>query len=334
MNEEYNGKHSYNLHLDKQIQIKLLEADEDIVTKESNFNLTLLNLNSKNNFAISSNDTTVPNWIHGQWCNNSKNYNANSSNSNTYSYFNQQPGRNVNSQDLCGWFVHPKVGLQKRKTENDATSKSKVNSALNTRDVLLSRTTKKGPPEFVFKHYTDSKCYIEQYREEHSYCATPKSVVKTTVSPKSFYPCEYEQMVSQNNAQFVSILPFVQNEKTITNTEQHNLPLPSSFLSINKREKQNVFASFPNKFQQHFKFSKPFTKTLDNFNGYRADETETNYSKDKCFDGYLARQERSMSTPTITGVSLQKAVASKVIRPSSSSRINISNIKQTSPENG
>ena len=153
MNEEENDKHEFNFFLDKQIQQRLFDADEEAFAKESQ-NVLNLSRKPKNNHGANSSS------------NNNPAIKINSGSNGLRSSF--KDSQNV---CLCGWISEP--GKVYRKGDNEPAAKSKSNSLLaSNRELLSSRGDSKYRSglfqDFVFKHYTDTRKYIEQYRKVHA----------------------------------------------------------------------------------------------------------------------------------------------------------------------
>ncbi|RUS86883.1 hypothetical protein EGW08_005362 [Elysia chlorotica] len=255
MNEENDtGKHEFNFFLDKQIQEQLLEADELITAKETaNF------VSSKGQ--VSLNNTAPLNT------------------SNVSGASKNPPSKLVKDSsraNLSGWCSSP--GIAYRKTESDVPSRARTQQG--TRDALSRdsrfRPQTHNPQDFVFRHYSDPRKYIEQYRKEHScYDTTTTSATRSEfLDTRRFYA--YNQFSplavgAQNGlSAFNGSLPSSYQEQATSTPEQAFFNQKKQYQQqcptlqyTNRREqtKQTINASLrPSNLH---KFSKPNTTNSD-----------------------------------------------------------------------
>ncbi|GFR83222.1 hypothetical protein ElyMa_002384700 [Elysia marginata] len=212
MNEENDtGKHEFNFFLDKQIQEKLLEADELIAAKETALynnqptpSKAQVNSNSSNS-AISFNSSNVLG---------------------TYKSSPPKPVKDLLRGNISGWCSGP--GVVFRKTESDVLPRTRTqqgNRDAFSRDSRLRPQTH-NPHDFVFRHYADPRKYIEQYRKEHAcYDNTTTSATRSEfLDTRRFYAYnQYSPLAvgAQNNAQVLnSSLPPSYQEPAVSIPEQ------------------------------------------------------------------------------------------------------------------
>lgn len=122
--ENQESTHGFNFFIDRQLQNKLLQADDDLLTEKESVDNSLYRNNLKSG-KITKNDT-----------------------------------RN----DFTGWFPDQKLVCRKLDGANKTDQKPRESTFIHPwKDYKRNREE-----SYVFKHYTDTRKYIEQYRKEHN----------------------------------------------------------------------------------------------------------------------------------------------------------------------
>ncbi|XP_005088848.2 uncharacterized protein LOC101851377 [Aplysia californica] len=305
MNEE-NGKHEFNFFLDKQIQLKLLEADEDTIAKEA---LAIQAQSSKTKGIIIQNSSLglLPT--------------SNASSAKPSQGVPNKSFKELQNFQICGWSSNPTIVY--RKHENEGTTKTRGSLTAASRDLLLSRDSRSRssgyPQDFVFRHYADPRKYIEQYRREHvCYDTANSSATKSEfLDSRRFYAYnQYSPLaVATQNTSFhqSNSLPSNQQECLIQNTDHQKAQYTQSVSNANKRElqKQTIIANLRSNQQHQYK--------LANTNQQKMDSVQSIVSGSETSDGAERKRTGSAkerSTPTVNGISVHKTVATKVNVPS------------------
>ena len=126
--ENGNSSHVHDVFLDKQLQNKLLQADEDLDIEAYESKLSKAGNNVKNGATkVLKTDCTV--------------------------------------EDITGWFPNSKFVARQNlgaKTDNQTAKSTKDTFIHPWKDYRAKKEE-----SFVFKHYNEPKKYIEQYRNEH-----------------------------------------------------------------------------------------------------------------------------------------------------------------------
>ena len=125
--EKQEIKHEFNFFIDRQLQNKLLQADDDLLAEKDNSDKTIIRNNIKSG-KVTKTDTKVDRF-----------------------------------GDFTGWFPDQKLACRKldgAKTEQKPRESTFIHP---WRD--YKRNREEG---YTFKHYSDIRKYIEQYRKEHS----------------------------------------------------------------------------------------------------------------------------------------------------------------------
>lgn len=335
MNEEENEKHEFNFFLDRQIQQKLFDADEEAIAKESQ-NINILSKKLKgSNGSISSSTPLIK--------------------INTGTHGVKQSIKELHNISLCGWISDPSKVY--RKSENENSTKSRSSTVASHREFLSSRGDSKNrqglSQDFVFRHYTDPRKYIEQYRRAHvcydtatssatknefldknrfyayhQYSSLPVNITAQNNSPYQNGPVHHNGSPHQNHSQSY------QTEQSPQYSESTKTQYSSSNPYTNKRDsqKQTLVANLrPN--QQHiYKLEKSILQKQD------SEKSITSGSDGP--EGLERKRSGSAKdriNPTVNGVSVQvhKSMATKVNVPSSAgfsgSRLHRSAIPSGSP---
>lgn len=302
MNEENDtGKHEFNFFLDKQIQEKLLEADELIAAKETASSNQLSTANSSNS-AVISNSPSV-----------SKSSPP-------------KPAKDSLRGNISGWCSGP--GVVFRKTESDVPTRSRTQQSI--RDALSQnsrfRPQTYNPQDFVFRHYSDSRKYIEQYRKEHTcYDTTTTSATRSEfLDTRRFYAYnQYSPLAvgSQNNT---NSIPSSNQEPAATipdqtffnQKKQQQQQQAPTLQYTNRREqtKQTISASL--RPSNLYKLSKSNTTGLEKAKTPDHLQEERNGHSDQHRD--RTGSAMGSGSPGLNGITLQKTLTTADIERLSS----------------
>lgn len=305
-------KHECSAYLDKEIITKLLEVD-DITEKEHSLHLASSNFKeSPTKFHSSS---LVPISLQG------KNCNTNSSNSSTHKCSsNTCPN---STQDLiCGWFVDPKVVC--RGTESDLLPKAKSNSC--NHNILLSRDSGKSHKKFVFRHYSDTRAYIEQYRQENNCNSVtkfepPESQTSSFYEPPVLRSSGYQQISSPSTLQHNSL------DQNRTQQLKQDQALKKDY------QKKIIYSNAINNLHL-YKLSHNFTKPSESSLEQKSNPIEKSIIQDNERAGNP--EKKIVSAPSLNSLSVQKIRVSKLnlSSPSSVSEISSLNLSRTQSPSG
>ncbi|KAH9495536.1 hypothetical protein Btru_013523 [Bulinus truncatus] len=281
------AKHNFSVLMDKQIQTKLFEADDDL-TRENIISMASSYLKPKMGEAVNLCGVfTSANLYQGK--------------------LNAQKIQG-NGGNICGWLVNPRVTF--RKTESVPPPKSKWINRNYDKDILHC-THKQLQNEYVFHHYSDSKRYIEQYRRENTSCSFIGSAGRYKhLEQRSFYDTEavvphdtppliVQQMASLHSLQLTDNL--AQNKEQAYLLEQLS---PSSHISSKRENQRNIIsAKLYSNLQKHFELSQNLM-TLETSMLQSCIEKDSLKDKLKI----CSPEINTSSTPPINIVSLQKNI--------------------------
>lgn len=330
--ENENGKHDLNFFLDKQLQQKLLDADDRFLEKDYlTTNTTPYFLSNK--LKAHLNGLSV---INGNNSNTSSKQTNNNSNAQTNNQNNVNSSSNINSKKIlkylhsayvCGWCPDPLLNF--RKSDNDAPPRSRGGAQPNNaRESLFSRDSKSRPQNlnnFVFRHYSDPRKYIEQYRREHAcYDTTNSSATKNEfLESRRFYAYnQYSPLAVGSNGALVqqgSYAPQPELHSTQSNEmQQKSLNQTPTLLYSNRREqqRQTISANLRAKNQHQFKLSKSTVQKSEH--SYVQDYTEEYIEALEINNNGKPIRNTSAkdrSSPRVSGTSMQKQGALKVNVP-------------------
>ncbi|GFO45596.1 hypothetical protein PoB_007210100 [Plakobranchus ocellatus] len=306
MNEENDtGKHEFNFFLDKEIQQKLLEADEEIAAKEA-----ALFKNQVANSKVQLTPNPSSSLVH-----------SNSSNAaGTFKSSLSKPVKDSLRANISGWCSGP--GVIYRKSESDLPLRSRGQQSL--RDALPRdskfRPQTHNPQDFVFRHYADPRRYIEQYRKEHScYDTTTTSATRGEfLDTRRFYAYnQYSPLAvpTQNNAPPLNNplpspyqdLPQSTSEQTIYNQKkllQQSQAPTLQYTNRREQTKQTISANLrPSNLQ---KFSRSNTTNLESKAKTSEHLQESNVTLDHEDHVKRVGSARGSASPGINGLSLQR----------------------------
>ncbi|CAL1534382.1 unnamed protein product [Lymnaea stagnalis] len=303
-------KHECSAYLDKEIIKKLLEVD-DITEKEHSLHLASSNFKEPSKFHSSG---LVPNSFPVQ----GKNFNTNSSNSSTH-WCSSSASPTGAQNLLCGWFVDPKVVC--RGSESGSAAKGKSNSF--NHNVLLSRDSGKSHKKSVFRHYSDPRAYIEQYRQENK-CNSVTKFEPSESQSSSFYEppllrrSAYQQISAPSTLQHNS----VDSNSNRTNQLQRDQAVKKEY------QKKTISANFLNNLHL-YKLSHNFEKQLESSPEQKSNAVEKSIIRDNERAGNP--ENTVVSTPSLNSISVQKIHVSKLnlSSPSSSSEMSSLNLSRT-----
>ena len=126
--EKQEAKHEFNFFIDRQLQNKLLQADDDLLTENDNSDKAINRNNVKSGRVTKSEN------------------------------------KSDKFGDFTGWFPDQKFSCRKLDGANKTEQKPKESTFIHPwRD--YKRNKEEG---YTFKHYSDIRKYIEQYRKEHT----------------------------------------------------------------------------------------------------------------------------------------------------------------------
>ena len=304
MNEENDtGKHEFNFFLDRQIQQKLLEADQIIAAKE-----TALYKNQLTNGRVQ----VPPNSSNSVVTLNSSNVVGTSKSSS------QKAVKDSSRANISGWCSG--TGVVYRKTESDVPSRARGQQGL--RDALSRdsrfRPQTHNPQDFVFRHYSDPRKYIEQYRKEHScYDTTTTSATRNEfLDTRRFYAYnQYSPLAvgAQSNASGLnSSLPSSYQEpaastpdQTFFNQKKQHQQQAPTLQYTNRREqtKQTISANLrPSNLQKLSKSNTTHSdkaKTPDQLQEYISGHDQNGQQK-------RSGSARGSASSGVNGVTLQR----------------------------
>lgn len=234
MHEETDDQ-EFNLFRDDPVQQRLLEVDDEIFMKETQNSFSRTTQREKNVTLVSSSNTAIS----GE---------TNTCGNKISSAVLQKLAKDIQTAPICGWFVDPNVVYRK----TDRPSKAKKNIANNNKEYGLSRDTK-NKSQYVFRHYTDVRHYIEQYRLEHVCSNSAKSPVFRNDDSRRTYPYhQYSPLAAYSQIhghQQKTAFPLSQHDGSFTENSDkqcktnHKQQLSNAVQDIARNEQQKQTAS-------------------------------------------------------------------------------------------